>query len=166
MMRGRMFAYGIVFALLGAACGGAAAKSTGSRGQSTVSVRSIPGVGKVYTNAQGMSLYSPAQEASGGVLCTGSCATIWVPLAAPANGSPTKGSGVSGALSVITRPDGTKQLALDGVPLYTFVQDMSPGMVNGNGVADSFGGQNFTWHVDSGSGAVTQSPSSSGYPGY
>jgi predicted lipoprotein with Yx(FWY)xxD motif len=127
----------------------------------------VPGVGKVYTDAKGMTLYSPVQEASGKILCTGECVHIWVPLAAPAGGSLTKSSGVSGALSVIDRPDGIKQVALDGMPLYTFFQDMAPGTVNGNGIADSFGGQHFTWHVDSGSGAVaTSPPSSSGYPGY
>ena len=163
MTKGRMFVYGIVFALIGAACGGAAAKSTGSGAASTVSIRTVPGVGRIYTNAQGMSLYSPVQEANGKILCTGACTSIWVPLAAPASGALTKGSGVSGTLSVITRPGGIKQVALDGAPLYTFSQDMAPGSINGNGVADSFGGQGFTWHVQSGGAVVNQSPSSSGY---
>src|SRR5438067_238575 len=102
MTKGRMFAYGVVFALIGAACGGAAAKTAGSGGNSagsagpaTVSVRSVPGIGKVYTNAHGMTLYSPAQEANGKVLCVGQCTHVWVPLAPPASGTPTKASGVS-----------------------------------------------------------------------
>jgi predicted lipoprotein with Yx(FWY)xxD motif len=164
MVRGRMLAAGIGLALAAAACGGAAASggSGGGSGPATVSVRQVSGVGTIYTNAQGMALYSPAQEASGKIMCTGSCTSVWIPLAPPANGSPTKGPGVAGTLSIITRPDGTKQVALNGAPLYRFYLDSAPGAVNGNGVNDSFGGVSFTWHVEA-STAVTTSPSSSGY---
>jgi hypothetical protein len=49
-------------------------------------------------------------------------------------------------LAVIDRPDGSKQLAVAGKPLYTFSQD-SPGKVTGDGVSDDFSGQHFTWHA-------------------
>jgi predicted lipoprotein with Yx(FWY)xxD motif len=110
-----------------------------------------------------MSLYSPVQELNGRVLCTGACTSIWIPLPAPANGSPTKASGVNGTLGVITRPDGTRQVTLGGAPLYLFYQDMAPGSVNGNGIADSFGGQNFTWHVQAGSAVATNTPAPGSY---
>jgi predicted lipoprotein with Yx(FWY)xxD motif len=150
-----MFAYGIVLALIGAACGGAAASSgAGGSGHETVSVRTIQGVGSIYTDAHGMALYTPTQEANGKIMCTGPCTTIWIPLAAPASGSLAAASGVHGNLGVVTRPDGTKQVTLDGAPLYRFYQDMAPGTVNGNGIMDSFGGVSFTWHVESGGSAV------------
>ena len=86
MVRARVFAVGIGLAMLAAACGGAAATSSGS-GQTTVSMRQVAGVGSIYTDAQGKSLYTPAQEAAGKILCTGSCTTVWIPLSPPASGT-------------------------------------------------------------------------------
>ena len=61
--------------------------------------------------------------------CTGSCATYWPPVTGPV----TAGSGVTGTLSTITRPDGTTQATYDGHPLYTYVGDTAPGQAKGNG---------------------------------
>ena len=163
MLSSRILIRGIVIAFLASACGGAAASRSQQPGmaQATVSVRQVPGVGNVYTDAQGRSLYSPVQEAMGKVLCTGPCTTIWLPLTAPSSGSPTKASSVMGTVNVITRPDGSKQVTLNGAPLYRFFQDTRPGDVTGNGLMDSFGGTSFTWRLESGSGA-TNTPGSRG----
>ena len=157
MGRRSMLAYGIAFALLGAACGGAAAGGSGA-GHATVTTRTVQGVGTIYTDASGMALYSPAQEANGTITCTGACTNIWIPLTPPANGSLTAGSGVQGTLGTIARPDGSKQVTLNGAPLYRFYQDTAPGTVNGNGITDNFGGATFTWRVAS-SGTVKKSGS-------
>ena len=61
--------------------------------------------------------------------CTGSCATYWPPVTGPV----TAGSGVTGTLGTITRPDGTTQATYDGHPLYTYVGDTGPGQAKGNG---------------------------------
>jgi len=37
---------------------------------------------------------------------------------------------------VINRPDGSKQLAYDGWPLYYFSNDVNPGDTNGQGVGN------------------------------
>lgn len=170
MMAGRIFAFGMGFALLAAACSGATTASGPAErsAQTTVSVQQVPGVGSIYTNANGMALYTPDQEANGKIECTGPCTSIWIPLAAPPSGSPTKAPGVRGTVGVITRPDGTKQVTLDGAPLYRFVQDTGAGTVNGNGITDSFGGINFAWHVDSvgGRAMTSQSSPSSRYGNY
>ena len=60
----------------------------------------------------------------------------------------TAGSGVSGKLGVVTRPDGTRQVTLDGRPLYRFAEDGSSGKATGDGASDSFGGMKFTWHAE------------------
>ena len=88
------------------------------------------------------------------IACTGECASIWVPLAAPSGGQPTSDdSSVNGKIGTVDRPDGTTQVTFDGMPLYTFVQD-SPGQDTGDGVSDSFGGTSFVWTV-AGTGGAT-----------
>jgi len=136
----------------GTASGGAA---------STVAVKQVDGVGAVLVDSSGRALYSPDEEASGQVLCTGACTSFWMPLAAA--GTPTATAG-GPQLAVIDRPDGTKQVTADGRPLYTFAED-SPGQVKGNGFSDAFGSQHFTWHAILASGTAasgTPAASSSG----
>jgi predicted lipoprotein with Yx(FWY)xxD motif len=87
------------------------------------------------------------------IQCTASCAQIWKPLTA--TGAPIGSADVTGKLGAVKRPDGTEQVTLAGAPLYTFAED-SPGQVNGDGVQDSFGGKDFTWHVITVGGASQQ----------
>jgi len=54
-----------------------------------------------------------------------SCTEAWPPVLAPANAQPV------GKWSVSTGPDGRKQWAYDGMPLYTSALDKQPGQVNG-----------------------------------
>lgn len=133
-------------------------------GGETVATASVDGVGTVLVDANGDALYTPAQEANGTIECTGSCEEIWMPLAA--SGAPTASADVTGKLGTVKRPDGTEQVTLDGGPLYTFAQD-SPGQVTGDGVEDSFGGKDFTWHVVTVGAAPEDAPtttdSSGGY---
>ena len=54
-------------------------------------------------------------------------------------GTPTYGTGVTASMfSVITRPDGTKQLAVNGHPLYLWQGDTKPGQETGQGQADFY----------------------------
>jgi predicted lipoprotein with Yx(FWY)xxD motif len=117
----------------------------------------ISGVGTVLVNSAGLPLYTNNQDTATMSKCTGSCASVWVPLTIT-KGSPT-GSSVSGALGVIDRSNGTRQVTLNGKPLYTFYLD-SPGKVTGNGAKDSFGGVSFTWTVAT-QGAAAPAPSTS-----
>jgi len=141
---------GAAAVVLLAACG-SSGYSSGNQGTTrpagtpgTVAVKQVAGVGNVLVDAKGLALYSPEQEASGKVLCTGSCVAFWMPLPA-GSAAPAPVSGV-GMLGTVNRPDGTKQVTVDGKPLYTFAED-SPGNVKGNGFSDAFGGQHFTWHA-------------------
>ena len=121
-------------------------------------------MGNVYTDANGMALYTPAQEATGKIKCVGPCTSVWIPLAAPPSGSATESSGVRGSVGVITRPDGSSQVTLNGAPLYRFYQDTA-GTAGGNGIRDRFGGVTFTWHVEAPDAATTTN-TSSGHYGY
>jgi len=86
-----------------------------------------------------MTLYTYAQDQKGLSSCFDACALTWPPLVA--FGATVSPSGVTGALDVMTRTDGKKQLTWNGAPLYTYSGDTKPGETNGNGVA---GG---AWHV-------------------
>jgi predicted lipoprotein with Yx(FWY)xxD motif len=160
-----------------AACGSSGG-SSGSSGSSTmpsattatVAVKSIGGVGNVLVDSAGKALYTADLESGGKVMCTGACTSFWKPLTA-GSGKPTAAGDV-GKVGVIARPDGTKQITVDGKPVYTFAQDQ-PGKVDGNGFADDFGGRHFTWSAvlaggktASSSGAGTTSTPSRNNYGY
>jgi predicted lipoprotein with Yx(FWY)xxD motif len=137
----------------------AAGASSGSSGTALAS-RTINGT-LVVTNSAGDTLYWFVPDTSTTSKCTGSCATYWPPVKGPV----TAGSGVTGTLGTITRPDGTTQATYDGHPLYTYVGDHAPGQNNGNGLNLSGG----VWHEVTVSGAApaaSTSPSSGGGYGY
>jgi predicted lipoprotein with Yx(FWY)xxD motif len=140
----------IAGALTLAACGGGGSGTASGSSAAppdaaqTVSVKPVDGVGGVLIDAAGKALYSPDEEAGGQILCTDACTSFWTPLA-PGNSAPTAAPGV-GPLGVITRPDGTQQVTEADKPLYTFTED-SVGDLKGNGFADDFGSQHFTWHA-------------------
>jgi len=96
----------------------------------TVKVANSASMGKILTNAAGMTLYTSSKDTTGTSNCTGGCATAWPPLAFTGSGTPTGTTD----LSVITRADGTKQVAYKGKPLYTFASDTKPGDTTGEGV--------------------------------
>ncbi|MDJ1370901.1 COG4315 family predicted lipoprotein [Gulosibacter molinativorax] len=136
-------------ALLLAACaagggGGAAPTDTTTSSSDTISVADVGGQ-SVLVTTEGLPVYITEEEqASGDVLCVSSgCVEFWPPVVAPSE-APT--GNVNGQLGTVTRPDGTEQVTLDGVPLYTFASDSSSS-VNGDGLSDSFDGQTLTWHV-------------------
>ena len=126
MKRFLIFVAGIVAALTIAACGTAAIGGSGSGG--TVGTKQIDGFGNVLVDSSGMALYVNDQESGGKMLCDGSCTSIWQPLTV-AKASAAEASGVDG-LGVVSRSDGSKQVTLDGKPLYTFYLDR-PGKVSG-----------------------------------
>jgi len=124
-------------ALLAAACSssGGPSSSTGSSisngsaaATAVVRIMRVTTYGEILTDSRGNPLYTLSGS------CTGSCASAWPALTVPSGTVPTGGAGVTGTLSAVKQPDGTYQVAYNGSPLYTFVQD-SPGQVTGQGVA-------------------------------
>jgi len=90
--------------------------------------------GKIYTDTKGMTLYTFDKDSKGVSNCNDGCAVKWPPLMAPA-----KAEGM-GQFSVITRSDGSKQWAVDGMALYTWFKDKKTGDTTGDGVKG-------VWHV-------------------
>jgi predicted lipoprotein with Yx(FWY)xxD motif len=108
---------------------------------------------KILVTMNGRTLYSLSVEHAGHFICAnGSCLALWHPLRPVAGAAPT---GVAG-LSVLSRPDRTKQVAWKGHPLYTFTGDHKKGDVNGNGFKDVG-----VWRVISLGAASSTSPSTS-----
>lgn len=86
------------------------------------------GLGKVLTTKDGMTLYTFANDKEPGKsACNGPCATNWPPLMAKADATPV------GKWTVITRNDGAKQWAYDGMPLYAWIRDQKAGDTTGEG---------------------------------
>ena len=155
-------------ALVLVACGGgdsadstAADDGTPAPGASTVSLKGVDGLGQVLVDAGGQALYAADEESDGSVLCVDSCTSLWRPLEA-GPGDPSGADGV-GTLGVVLRPDGMRQVTVEGRPLYTFTQE-EPGQVTGNGLADAFGDRSFTWHAALADGASASGGSTSQAP--
>jgi predicted lipoprotein with Yx(FWY)xxD motif len=62
----------------------------------------------------------------------------WPPLAAPVKAP--AGIRLPGKIGFITRPNGVRQVTLNGYPLYFYAADKAPGQAKGNGIQGS-------WHV-------------------
>ena len=92
-------------------------------------------MGKVLTNAKGMTLYTFAKDSDGKSACNGKCAHNWPPLMAK------KGEKGGEGYSEIKRADGKMQWAYKGKPLYTFIKDKKAGETKGEGLL------NGAWHV-------------------
>lgn len=88
----------------------------------------------IVTDANGMTVYVHDHDLPSKSRCNGSCAEYWPPVRPAADFQP------SGKFSIITRKDGTPQLAYDRRPLYIFKFDQKPGDTKGDGKQGA-------WHV-------------------
>ena len=114
-------------------------------------------LGKVLTDADGMTLYLFTKDSDGKSACAGPCATTWPPLTV--DGAPTAGEGVDeDDLGTITRDDGSTQVTYYGHPLYTYGPDEKAGDVSGQNV----GGVWFAVKAD-GTAAGSSAPAPSQY---
>ena len=107
-------------------------------------------LGTILVNNQGFTVYVfDMDKANSGVsACTGPCLSLW-PAVLTTEAKPTV-AGVTGTVGTITRPDGGKQVTLNGLPLYTYTPDTQAGNVNGQG----YGG--IWWVVGANGDKVTQ----------
>lgn len=104
--------------------------------QYSINIATKPGIGSYLTNATGFTLYTFWRDTqnSGTSACTAGCSAKW-PTFYVANLNLPSGLSAS-SFTVITRPDGSKQLAYDGWPLYYFGGDVNPGDTSGQGVGN------------------------------
>jgi predicted lipoprotein with Yx(FWY)xxD motif len=110
-----------------------------SEGVATVTVASVPKLGKVIVDSDGFTLYDFHKDKGTTSSCYGACAGVWPPLT---TGSEAKaGGGVSASmLGTTERKDGTTQVTFAGHPLYTYTGDSKAGEANGNDIT-TYGGE-------------------------
>ncbi len=126
MRRGTAIALGLTTLLLLAGCDHMA-MSTHRAAIPAHRVVDTP-LGPVLATNRGITLYTFANDTMPGMAtCTAACSTNWPPLVALNDAVPT------GKWSVAQRPDGLKQWAYDGKPLYGWHEDKKAGDTMGEG---------------------------------
>ena len=116
----------------GSTPGGGGGQASGGSGKATLQAGSVGSLGTVLEDSKGFTLYHLEGETTSHFMCTGSCTTTWPPLVA--SGTPSAGSGATGRIGTVDRPDGITQVTYDGLPVYTFSGDSAPGQSNGQGI--------------------------------
>ena len=147
----------VLVVIVGAALIGALAARSGdtSKGKTVKTMRL--GGKTILVNRRGMTLYHLSVERRGHFICTTSaCLEEWHPLVVARGVQPTGAK----SLTVVQRPDGRRQVAYRGGPLYAFDEDHKPGDVNGDGFRDVG-----VWHVVTVAGKPASTPSSGGGDG-
>ncbi len=135
----------LAFVVVLAACGssGSNTKTTATTTGSATTTAAASGaaisagqtsLGTVLVNANGRTLYHLTKESATNIVCTGACAQTWPPVTVPSGQQPQAGSGITGTLTVVNRPDGTQQAAINGQPLYMYSGDTKAGDTNGQGI--------------------------------
>jgi len=98
---------------------------------STLSTATING-SPTFVTAMGQPVYVDSADTTDKSFCTsvGNCIGLWPAVIAPSGA-------LSAGFTAFTRSDnGESQLAYNGQPLYTFVNDTSPDVSTGAGIAD------------------------------
>ncbi len=96
-----------------------------------------PSLGDFLVDSHYRTLYVFRRDIPGASHCEGECAVNWPPYLVQ-QGSPTIEAGLTGQVGVITRPDGARQITVNGWPLYYFAGDLKPGDANGDGVNNNW----------------------------
>lgn len=121
----------LAFSLLLAATTSFAASSVMAAGHTmgdpAVSMDSAKGA-ILVDKAKKMSLYTFRKDTKGKSNCYDGCAAKWPPFMAAADAK------AHDEFTIISRKDGSKQWAKDGMPLYFWFKDKKSGDISGHGV--------------------------------
>jgi predicted lipoprotein with Yx(FWY)xxD motif len=117
----------------------------------TIGVTADATLGSYLTGANGMTLYIFTVDKADTSNCTGGCAAAWPPLTVAAGTAVAPPMGSTSTFSLITRADGTMQVAYNHMPLYYYSKDTAAGQTTGQG----FGGK---WWVAPLSGMAPAAP--------
>ncbi len=98
----------------------------------SVNVRSSGDLGSILVDPRGMTLYMYTKDDPSVSNCYDQCATAWPPLLT--NADPTGPDAVIGGLGTTQRTDGGLQVTYNGMPLYYWAKDQTPGDTTGQNV--------------------------------
>ena len=104
-------------------------------GQARLITSTVEGLGQVLTDAAGHTLYRYAKDGAKPPkpVCVDACAEMWPPLLSDV---PALTDGIDDQLvSLVTRPDGRKQVSVGGWPVYTYAKDTGSGTALGQNVS-------------------------------
>lgn len=106
--------------------------------------------GPIVVGKDGRSVYVFTKDVkdSGTSACKDACAAMW-PAVTTASDAPSV-EGVNGTIGTIRAADGSKQITINGMPVYYFAQDTKAGDILGQGVGDA-------WYLVSPSGEMLTS---------
>jgi predicted lipoprotein with Yx(FWY)xxD motif len=132
-----------------AGCGGSTPSSTSApaaAGSQSTGTRQLPPVGLiakqagqlgvVVTDSKGWTLYRYDKDTSAppASTCDGPCAAKWPPVIANDSGQVQVNGVDANLVDTVTRTDGSKQVTINGWPVYRFSGDTAPGDTKGEGV--------------------------------
>lgn len=103
-------------------------------------------LGPILVDPDGFTLYMFTADTDGESTCYDACATLWPPIPADTPISSDLDESMFGST---TRTDGMEQLTVNGMPLYLYTPDTSPGDTTGQGF-------NGVWFVLDEDGAVIE----------
>jgi predicted lipoprotein with Yx(FWY)xxD motif len=134
------------------ASGGAAADAASAVADGTVLTTAGSDLGEIVVEAGGRTVYVFDKDTagSGASACAGDCLAKWPPV--EAGSADPAVDGVTADVGTITRDDGTMQVTLQGMPLYTYAGDSDAGDVTGQGVGGNW------WVVAPDGAKVTGAP--------
>jgi len=106
--------------------------------------------GQIVVDKDGKSVYFFTKDIkdSGTSACKDACAAAW-PAVTTTSTAPAV-EGVSGTIGTITTAGGSKQITIDGMPVYYFAKDKQAGDILGQGV-------NNVWYLVSPAGEMIKS---------
>ncbi|TCC22055.1 hypothetical protein [Kribbella speibonae] len=111
--------------------------------------------GKIIVDGNGRTVYVFDKDTSGTSNCSGDCLAKW-PVVPAGDGTPQLEGIDASLVSTVTRADGSKQLAVKGLPLYLFASDSAAGEAKGQAVGGVW------WVVGADGQKITTKPGGSG----
>jgi len=144
----------------GASASGSSPTTSAAPGAAATDLSVAPSsLGQIVVDGKGMTVYYYGKDTKGETAsaCTGQCLTQWPPVTA--SGTPSV-TGVTGDVGTIDGANGTKQVTIDGLPIYTFAGDSAAGDVKGQLVANAW------WAVAPDGSKITTAASGAATGGY
>jgi predicted lipoprotein with Yx(FWY)xxD motif len=120
-----------------------------------LSTADVSRLGKVVVDGNRRTVYVFDKDVSGKSNCDADCLAKW-PAVAAGDGAPQLDGIDASLVSTVTRSDGSKQLAIGGLPLYLFASDAQAGDAKGQAVGGVW------WVVGADGKKITTQPSGSG----